>query len=83
MGSGAEELRREFDLARRELDEMAVEIVAAERSLAELSRRDIQAGELRVLLAETKQRHARLQDRARNLNAKFAAAERARPNWTN
>jgi predicted RNA-binding protein len=80
--SGAEELRREFDLTRRELDEMANDILAAERNLAELSRRDIQAGELRSLLADTKERHARLQGRLRKLELKYSAAEQGRPDRT-
>ena len=74
MDTKVEELRREFDGTRRELDEMADEIASAERRMTDLARQDLQVGELREMLDDARRRHARLDERERALRAEFIAA---------
>lgn len=73
MASGNEELLREFELTRRDLDEMAEELAAAEDRVTALARQDVQVGDLRQMLAEARQQHSRLARRERTLRAKFRA----------
>ena len=73
MDSEAEELRGEFDITRRELDEMAEELAVADRRMAEFARMDLQVGDLRAKLDEARNRHAQLDRRERALRAKFRA----------
>ena len=75
----AEELKGEFESTRRELDEMADEIASAERRMADLARPDLQVGELRQMLDDARQRHARLDERERALRAEFDAVTRDIP----
>lgn len=70
----AAELRHEFDVTRRELDEISEEVDAAEARLVELARQDIQVSDLREALDETRQRVERLRERERTLRATFDAA---------
>ncbi|MGA0594913.1 hypothetical protein [Enterovirga sp. CN4-39] len=71
MASEAEELLREFERTREELDEMAEEIASAEARVAELARADLQLSELRSMLEHSRRRHAQLDQRERALRAKF------------
>jgi chromosome segregation ATPase len=73
LASDAEEIRREFDITRQELDEMAEEIASAEERMAGLAREDLQVSGLRVRLDEARRRHAALDERERSLRAKFKA----------
>ena len=73
MASEAEELRREFDATREELDQMAQEIALADERMAEFARHDLQVGDLRATLDDARRRHARLDQRERALRAKFRA----------
>ena len=69
----AEELRSEFEITRRELDELSEEIASAERRLAEFARHDLQVVEIREAIETSRVRLNRLSDRERTLRAKFAA----------
>ncbi|NNM73340.1 hypothetical protein [Enterovirga aerilata] len=82
MASEAEELRREFDITRQELDEMAEEIALAESRMAEFARHDLQVGHLREVLDRTRHRHAELDARERRLRAKFQAVLAGAPGST-
>ncbi len=73
MASEAQELRREFDETREELDEMAAEIASAEQIVADCARSDLQLGELRAMLERARVRHAELDTRERALRIKFGA----------
>jgi predicted TIM-barrel fold metal-dependent hydrolase len=73
LASEGEELRCEFDVTRRELDEMAEEIAAADGRMAEFARLDLQVGDLRAKLDAAREHHARLDRRERALRAKFRA----------
>ena len=73
MESEAEELRVEFDLARRELDEMADEIAQVESRMTALARQDVQLGDLRDMLEEARARHRGLEARERVLRERFHA----------
>jgi hypothetical protein len=56
--SEAEALRREFDVTRQELDEMSAEIVSVEEQMSGFARQDLQVGGLRVMMENTRRRHA-------------------------
>ncbi len=78
-----EELQREFDAARRELEEMADEIADVESRMTALARQDVQLGDLREMLADARRRHHQLEAREGALRANFSAATGgARPNRT-
>jgi chromosome segregation ATPase len=66
-------LRRSFEETRQELADMAGEIRSAEERITELARQDIQVGELRELLHETRERHLTLEGRERALRLRFEA----------
>ncbi len=57
MASEAEALRRELDVTRQELDEMAAEIVSVEEQMSGFARQDLRVGGLRVTLENTCRRH--------------------------
>lgn len=79
MEGEAEELRQEFDLARRELDEMADEIAQVETRMSALARQDVQVGDLREMLEEARARHSRLEAREQALRVRFHAVLGDRP----
>ena len=56
MDREIEELRLEFEITRRELDEMAEEIADAEERMNALARQDVQVGDLREMLDEARAR---------------------------
>ena len=82
MDSEAEALRLEFDLAQRELDEMADEIRDVESRMAALARQDVQLGNLRDMLADARSQHKQLEARERALRMKFRAVIGDRPHRT-
>ena len=73
MASEAEELPREFDETRLELDAMAEEIASVEGRMAEFARHDLQVRDLRAMLDDARDQHIHLDRRERALRAKFRA----------
>jgi hypothetical protein len=67
----AEDLQRELDVTRRELDELGEDIALAEARMADFARQDLQLGDLRGMLEEARARHTRMLERERALRARF------------
>lgn len=71
MADDRAELKREFEITRRELAEMAEDITIAEARMAVLGRHDLQVTDLRDMLDDARCRLADLVERERAVRAQF------------